>query len=48
MSITYFPFDAVMDSDGNYDRTYTSEQFALYFSKLFSMVFTVQTLLAYR
>lgn len=36
MSITYFPFDAVMDSDGNYDRTYTSEQFALYFSKLFS------------
>ena len=36
MSITYFPFDAVVDSDGNYDRTYTSEQFALYFSKLFS------------
>lgn len=36
MSITYFPFDAVMDSEGNYDRTYTSEQFALYFSKLFS------------
>lgn len=35
-SITYFPFDAVVDSDGNYDRTYTSEQFALYFSKLFS------------
>lgn len=36
MSITYFPFDAVMDSEGNYDRTYTSEQFALYFSKMFS------------
>ncbi len=36
MSITYFPFDAVKTEDGSYDRAYTSEQFALYFSKLFS------------
>ncbi|HCT64219.1 MAG TPA: hypothetical protein DIC60_02940 [Lachnospiraceae bacterium] len=36
MSITYFPFDAVKQTDGSYDRAYTSEQFAMYFSKLFS------------